>query len=291
MRKIKIVNPAAGQGDAAKYAEKGDTAEIYYTKCIGDAESYCTEILAKEPETHFIVYGGDGTVNEVVNGIMKANAGDKALLSVIPVGTGNDLVRSFEKNNTVHTLDVIKYSGRYAINLINIGFDCSVAAEAARLKTKPLISGSGAYIGGILTSIFKNYGEHIKVTVGGINGKEHETQTLEGDYLLCVIGNCSYYGGGFRAAPLASYNDGLLDILLVKKLPRRLFLSLVGDYKKGKHITEDGRPIKKFEKYLTYMRCTSITVEGITSVCADGEVRPAGRLVAEILKGQIRLMI
>ena len=288
MRKIKIVNPAAGRGDAAKFANNSDGVEIYYTKCIGDAERFCTETLLQNPKTHFIVYGGDGTVNEVVNGIMNANANDSALFSVIPVGTGNDLVKSFDGEGTIHEIDVIKYNDRYAVNVINIGFDCAVAGKASKLKSLPLINGSGAYIAGVVTSLAKHYGERIHVKLTTENG----IIEFDDEYLICVIGNCSFYGGGFKAAPLAEYDDGLLDVLLVKKMPRYKFLALINDYRLGKHINpESMTPIDKFSKYATYVKCTAIDISDIENICVDGEVGKVTDFHAEVLKRKVRIMI
>ena len=249
MRKINIVNPAAGQGDAERFAKEAQNGETYITKCISDGERFVYEACLADPETHFCVYGGDGTVNEVINGIMKAGAQSKAVFSVIPVGTGNDLLRSFPTDKgSVYDLDVIKYGDNYAINMLNTGFDSDVVKKVATLKKKPLISGSGAYLMGVISTMAASYGQHMSMTVTKDDDTEEE---IDGDFLLCAIANCSYYGGGFHAAPSACYNDGILELLLVNKVSRATFLKIVGVYKKGKHIDpETGEVYEEIKRLL-----------------------------------------
>ncbi|MBQ4054612.1 MAG: acylglycerol kinase family protein, partial [Clostridia bacterium] len=124
MRKIMILNPAAGHGDADKLTSPDEKILIYKTKSVGDAERYVTQECRIDPETHFIVCGGDGTVNEVVNGIISAGAGESAMFSIVPTGTGNDFIKNDLEKKKVHKVDVVAINGRYAVNMINIGFDC-----------------------------------------------------------------------------------------------------------------------------------------------------------------------
>lgn len=289
MRKINIVNPAAGQGDAERFAKESQSGEVYITKCVGDGERYVYEACLENPETHFYVYGGDGTVNEVINGIMKAGAQSKAAFSVIPVGTGNDLLRSFPIKGSVYELDVIKYGENYAINMLNTGFDSDVVKKVATLKKKPLISGSGAYLMGVISTMAGSYGQHMSMTVT----KDDDTvEEIDGEFLLCAIANCSYYGGGFLAAPSACYNDGILELLLVNKVSRATFLKIVGVYKKGKHIDpQTGEVYPKYRKILRCIRCKKINISGLKDLCVDGEIQPVSDTEITVLPSQIRLVI
>ncbi|MBR4255563.1 MAG: hypothetical protein IKQ18_00245, partial [Clostridia bacterium] len=74
MKTVKIINPAAGQGKAVN--EINDETSYYVSKSVGDIENFVYNTLKKEPETHFIVCGGDGSINEAVNGIMRSGASD-----------------------------------------------------------------------------------------------------------------------------------------------------------------------------------------------------------------------
>ena len=290
MRKISVVNPAAGQGDAERFARESQNGAVYVTTCVSDAERYVIEACREDPETHFFVYGGDGTVNEVINGIMKAGAQSTAAFSVVPVGTGNDLLRSFPSDRTgVYTLDVIKYGDNYAINMLNTGFDSDVVKRVAELKKKPLISGSGAYIMGVIASLASSYGQHMTLDIVRDDDTEEH---IDGDFLLCAIANCTYYGGGFRAAPSASYNDGILELLLVNKVSRATFLRVIGAYKKGDHINpETGEVYPKYSKVLSSRKCKKISISGMSDLCVDGEIQPVTQTEITVMPSQIRLVI
>ena len=110
MTQLHIINPAAGNGLAGQVAAQKipDGQSKYLTTGVGYAERIVLETCRSAPDTHFIVYGGDGTVQEAASGILKAGAGQTALLSVVPVGTGNDLVRTFPEQGKTHLIDALK---------------------------------------------------------------------------------------------------------------------------------------------------------------------------------------
>lgn len=290
MRKISIVNPAAGQGDAQRFVKEGISGEVYVTKDVLDARDFVKTACEEEPETHFFIYGGDGTINEVVNGIMLAGAQSKAAISVIPVGSGNDLLRSFpDKKGCVYTLDVMQYGDSYAVNMLNTGFDADAAEKMSELKTKPFIKGSGAYIMGVLSTLASSYGQLMSFKFTLEDGTVEEA---EGEYLLCAVANCSYYGGGFKAAPSASYDDGLMDVLLVNKVSRPTFFRIISTYKAGKHIDPETKTVlPKYADIIELRRCTEVSMSGLKSLCVDGEIHPIEQTEIKILKKQIRLVI
>ena len=278
MRKIMILNPAAGHGDAAKLNSPNEEIFEYTTTCVGDAERFVFEECQKDPETHFIVCGGDGTVNEVVNGIMKAEAGNTAVFSIVPTGSGNDFVKNdFEKKKT-HKIDVIKINDRYAINMINIGFDCDVVEKTQLYKKKH--KGSTAYILGVVDVLFKPFGKNFKIKYTAPDG---EVTELERECTLCAVANGAYCGGGFNFAPLSSTTDGLLDALIVKKITRAKFISIIAPFRAGKFIDADGALKKPFRGYIDYVKCTSIEIENLSTVCIDGEVAEADKVNISIL--------
>lgn len=270
MKRIHVFNPMSGVKHSPELLTKGaaGSEESYVTTCIGDAERFIYEKCKEDPETHFVVYGGDGTVCEAANGIIKAGAGDKALLSVVPAGTGNDFVRSFPEKDRIYTVDALKYGDKYAVNIINFGFDSKVVIKTARYKRA--FPGSAAYIAGVADTFFHKIGEKWKISV------ENEDGTIEQfneDFTLALCANCKYYGGGFRAAPLAESDDGLIDFVAVRKIPRMAFVSLIGSYKKGTHLDPVTKePYPKFEKYLVYRKCKSVKISGVSILCADGEI-------------------
>ncbi len=264
MKSIHILNPAAGQGEALKFK---DLENSYITKGIGDATDYVKKTA--DDDVHFYVYGGDGTVNEVVNGIMQS--GKSASFSIVPVGTGNDLLRTLDMNNSDTVLaDVLTVNGKYAVNAVNTGFDLDVVLKASKYKKKKFVSGTLAYILGVISVLCKKFGKKIKVDYVDENDTAH---VFEGESLLAVAANGSYYGGGFKCAPIADITDGLIDLLIVKKVSRLKFLTLIMQYMKGTHIDPKTRkPIPSFAKYVVFSKCKSITFSGIDRICTDGEV-------------------
>lgn len=286
MRKIHILNPAAGQGEALRFKP---IDEVYVTQYKGDAERFVTEILqSTDEEVDFYIYGGDGTVNEAVNGIV-SRGGNRARICIKPTGTGNDLVRTVAQSGKSEiSSDVLTVNDRYAVNAVNTGFDLEVVLKAAELKKKPFVSGSLAYILGIFEVLSGKMGKRVKITYTDRGGNEN---IFNDDCLLALAGNGMYYGGGFKSSPAASLTDGFIDLLIVKKMTRRKFISLVAEYKKGMHInTEKLEPVQKFADVITYAKCKKVIIEGITDICTDGEVFKADRVEIGILPGAIKII-
>jgi diacylglycerol kinase family enzyme len=270
LKRLHIFNPASGVKHSPELLSKGaaNGEESYVTTGIGDAERFVYETCQTRPETHFIVYGGDGTINEVVSGIVRAGAGDKALFSVVPAGTGNDFVKTFPEKDRVYNVDVLKYGNKYAVNIINFGFDSKVVIKTA--KYKKAFPGSAAYLAGVADTFFHKIGENWRIIIENANGR---IEKFDQTFTLALAANCRYYGGGFYSAPLASYNDGLIDFIAVKKVSRAALINLIGSYKKGTHLDpKTGKPHPKFDKYIIYRRCKRVILKGISTLCADGEI-------------------
>ncbi|MBQ7646530.1 MAG: hypothetical protein IJS94_04600 [Clostridia bacterium] len=283
MKKVMLLNPAAGHGDAMKLREKEHFGvEIYETTGVGDAERFVLERCRTDPDTQFIVCGGDGTVNEVVNGIMHSGASETAAFSVVPTGSGNDFVKIALQKGQKHRIDLIKYNDGYAVNMINIGFDSRVVEATDKYKKKH--KGATAYLMGVADAFFKKLSETFAVRYTDKDGNSVE---CEGEYVLCAIANGKFCGGGFNFAPLSSVQDGMLDLLMINKVSRAKFLTVFGEFKKGAFVDGNGEVKKKFRSFLTYVKCSSVTLENTTSVCADGEVEHPTSVTAESVAGAI----
>lgn len=288
MKRLHVFNPASGIKHSPELLTRGaaKNEESYVTTCVGDAERFIYERCKSNPETHFIVYGGDGTVGEAVNGIIRAGAGDKALLSVVPTGTGNDFVKSFNEKNHLYTVDALKYGDRYGINIINFGFDSNVVVKTATYKKA--FPGSAAYIAGLADTLIHKMGERWTIELTLANGR---VERYDETFTLALCANCQYYGGGFRAAPLADCDDGLIDFVAVKKVSRPTFISLVGSYKKGTHLDPaTGRPHPKFEKHILYRRCKRVRISGISRICVDGELEERNEAEISVVPAAIRFV-
>ena len=296
MKKHYLVNPVAGRGRRAveiierikAECEKNSDLSIYITKSSSDAERYCREISELPGEHRFIVCGGDGTIGEALNGI----AGhDNASLAVIPIGTGNDFVRNFctkdGDEETFFDLDAqsdgeevcldyleVTVNGdkkKLSVNMLNTGFDCEVADKVNEMRSNKLIPPKFAYSAALVQKFALKPTVKAEITVDG--------EIFEmGERMLVAAGNGSFCGGGFKAAPIASLTDGLIDLCIVRNIKRTDFLKLVGPYKAGTHLDNE-----KIAGFFDYRQCKYVKIvfdaprkvvfDGETDVCEFLEIR------------------
>ena len=305
-RQVHIANPAAGGGRHIAAAEKAvarDGGVLLKSEGPGQIPDLICGALAEDPYSHIVVYGGDGTVFEAVNGLMASGRNDTAVLSVVPAGSGNDFSTHVNDSGKLEKyepvpIDLVRtISGgqtRYFGNMMNIGFDCAVVRQTYTLKRNPLFRGSFAYIAGAAKELIRKKATDAVVTLEGCadpaDGRDIGTKVFEKKILLTAAGNGSHCGGGFNALPLADVTDGLLDVLVVNDVSRLTFIRFVGDYRAGTYIGEDGVLKGKFPELMDFVRCRRMTVEGPSYFCLDGEVFETGpdkKVEAEVLRGAI----
>ncbi len=289
MRHIFIINPVAGKGKHVTglteqintvCKEKGVDYEVYVTQSVGDATRFVAERAKSGESLRCYACGGDGTLGEVVKG---AYPHDNVQVAVVPCGSGNDFVRSFEGvpfrdiaaqlAGDVRRIDLIQTGAGICVNLCSVGFDSAVALNMSRYKKIPLVTGSMAYILAIAQCFFHRISSPLTVTVDG--------RSLDScEYVIGVCGNGKSYGGGFTAAPLADLEDGLLEIIFVKRLSRARFLALIGKYKKGLHLADKG-----FADVVTYVRAKELVVSAAQDVVVnyDGEAEVSRGMKAAVL--------
>ncbi len=267
---VHLLNPKAGKGTAKKLKNTIKNDElIYVSESIEASAEFMKKTCEEQPNTCFTVYGGDGTIFRAVNALMENGHNKDASLKIIPAGSGNDFVRSFEDLDGEMRIDVMKFNDKYAVNVINMGFDCNVVQRASKLKKKPLITGKMAYIYGVIGELVKKKPLDLRITLTYENGTQ---EVLEEKFLLCAIANAKWYGGGFKVAPLADVTDGVLDVMLVRNVSRRTFIGFVGNYKKGTIVDKNGVVMEKAQDFIIYKRCVGVKIEGCGVVCADGEI-------------------
>ena len=105
------------------------------------------------------------------------------------------------------------------------------------------------------------------------------------------MANGGYYGGGFKCAPRAKLNDGLLEFLTVKKISRFKFLTFFLGYRKGKHILSDGTLHHKYASFLNYKRVKSVVFHNIGNICADGEIFSYDELSVSVEEKAVRVCV
>ena len=230
MKHLFIINPAAGKRDqTGEYTQKiraacdqqGVSYEILVSRAAGDCTKIVQAAAASGEELHVYACGGDGTLNEVVNG---AVGFDNVAITAFPGGSGNDFVKVFSEPNAFRDLErLLDYEEAqfdliccqdkyYSINICSMGFDARIGTEVARYKRLPLVSGSGAYIMSVGANLIKGVQAHYVVEIDG--------RKFDGRQTLICIANGRWYGGGFNPIPEAEIDDGMLDVLLVKAVSR-----------------------------------------------------------------------
>lgn len=291
MKHLFIINPVAGKGKALLLLPEIEriffTLKEEYIIEISKYQGHATEIVKRYVEKGvYRVYsvGGDGTLNEILNGMINSNSS----LAVIPGGSGNDFFRSINKGNGIKdiffrtiigsekVIDIAKVNERYFLNISSVGFDAETAFNARLIKRIPFISGSFAYILGILITVIKNKKYNVNIT--------HDNKNYNGKILLAAIANGRYYGGGILPAPEAILDDGKLDICIVKAIGRFKILILLHKYMKGKHTGMKEVNLYKAGKI-------EIDCEESLPLNIDGEVYKVNKVTFEIIPKGIKIVI
>jgi diacylglycerol kinase (ATP) len=246
MKHIFVINPAAGKRDGRQkiydMAEQlrvrhGLDAECVLTRNPGHATQMTRKIAESGEQVRFYACGGDGTVNEVANGI----AGfENAAMSCIPIGTGNDFLKNFGEDapkffdaenlwdGPQFPLDAIDCNGRIAMTIACSGIDARVAADVHKFSESPILDGKSSYIASLAVNfLFKGIASHWTVELDGV--------ATEDDFSLISVCNGRYYGGGFMPVAEARMDDGVLNTIVVKKVDRRTFIKFVNPYSKGEY--------------------------------------------------------
>lgn len=233
-----IVNPAAARGKAAKIGKKlnelckvkGLDFELEFTKKQGQATDLAH--AAADKFECIVAVGGDGTVNEIVNGIV----GKNVKFGIIPVGTGNDFVNAIgiplKLNVALDSLlllntklvDVGKAGSVYFQNGLGIGFDAWVVEESFKVKK---LRGKAIYLYSVLKTIYGYQAPFMHCS--------YDSHTREEKLFMISVGNGTSMGGGFKLTPFAQLDDGLLDLTIIKDLTKwEIYQNLISVYF-GKH--------------------------------------------------------
>ena len=299
MRTIFIMNPCAGEKNGLSelqeklsLCEGKENCEIYITKAPHNATEYVRSYCQEYPgeKVRFIACGGDGTLNEVVNG---AVGFEQAEVGIYPCGSGNDFVKSWggaEKFLNVENLlksgtrkiDLLKIGDRYSDNVVNFGFDTTVAITVNEGREKKGSAGKSYYTKGIIRALVKSMRNEFRVWADG------ELLNPDGVALLCTLANGQYVGGSFRCAPRAVMDDGLMEICLVKPVSRLSFIRLIGFYTRGEHLDNPA-----MQTILTYRRAKKVHVtapEGF-AWSLDGEIIYENDFTVEVVPKAISFVI
>lgn len=302
---IFIINPAAGKHKAleikekitAKFSREGkmDNLIIAFTERPLHAGEIAGE-YAKTYKKECIIYacGGDGTINEVANGIYGTNA----VMGIIPSGTGNDFIKSAYKIRTaekiienlfeykINTVDCAKIDNRIFMNVSSMGFDTIVAEKAKELVKKFKFLGKFSYLLAIFVCLAgKKYSNirYYMVSVdesGKLSRKEGEVE-----FVLAAFANGKSYGGMFTPCPNASITDGVLDVCIAGRLSTMKILPLIPRYIKGSHTNHPAVGMFKIKKAVIKGLGENLLIN------CDGESFKKESVDIEVIPGGINLAV
>ena len=317
MKHLIILNQKAGkEKDISEFkkeieeAFKGLDYEIYFTEGPRKVINYLREYFKKETKEVTRVYacGGDGTIHEVVNGLVGAK---NAELAVYAAGTGNDFVKIYSKSDKYddivkeksgenrfksfkaliegkpEEIDLSKIYGPtmeepwYSINVINFGFDAIVGAKGNENKAKGKKNpyGAGAIIPAILGGRFN------KIIVK-VDGKPLNKKRL----LNSAVAQGQWVGGQYHASPKSDNKDGLMDVTLLHCMTLvGLMAKYFGPYQKGEHL-DNLKKFKKFE-YARAKEVEIISAKKDVDICVDGEFVRGKSFKIEVMPKALKFVV
>jgi diacylglycerol kinase (ATP) len=299
-----IYNPAAAKGRAGKIlphvlallAQRGFDCDLKLTERPGHALELGRQAVS-EGRSLVIAAGGDGTVNETINGVMEGevNGGGRPALGVLPIGRGNDfafgagiplgleqacdvLVSGSRRRMDIGRVSGGDYpAGRFFGNGVGLGFDTVVGFEAAKL---PWLTGAASYLVAVVRTLFLYaHAPVYEVTL--------DDQTLRQPFLMVSVMNGRRMGGSFMMAPEGDPHDGIFNLCLVGEVSQLRILPLAATIMQGK---QEGKPaIRMTRSRRVHIRA----IDGSIPAHADGEtVCTAGEeLAIELLPGALEVVV
>jgi diacylglycerol kinase (ATP) len=285
-----IVNPKAGRGKAERaipvihrlFASSETEFDMYITQAQGDAMNEAKRAVQQGYDA-VISAGGDGTANEVVNGI----AGHDVILGIIPCGSGNDLAISMEiPRNTGKACEIIlrgntrrrdlgRVIDRYFANSVGIGFDAAVAKTASQSLRSFPVRGIPLYILALFKTLRQYKGCQAYVTID-------DEEVIELHPLLIAVGIGKTYGGGIPIVPCAIPDDGLYDVCTVEAVGSLEILSKLPKALRGTHVNDP-------KARLMRGRSVRIQLSAEMPLHMDGEVFEADSMEFSIIPGGLQV--
>jgi YegS/Rv2252/BmrU family lipid kinase len=292
MKLLLIANPVAGKNKGDKaiseaipiLAEKGIQYEIKISEYSGHAVQIAREFDASKFDG-IVAVGGDGTLFEILNGLLKTNRDFDLPIGQIPVGTGNSFIKDLniqtvadaaEKiaGGKTRKLDVgfFKYpeGEHYFINLLGTGFVANVAHHAGKYKALGPLS----YVIGVFEEVARLHPIPMEMTIDG--------KVFQRDYIFAEICNSTKTGGNMIMAPDAKIDDGLLDVILLNNISKLNLLKVFPQIFKGTHV---------LDSHVETFKCKQIRIvtETPQRLTPDGEVFGTTPIEVSILPNKINM--
>ena len=291
MKHLFIINPAAGSKDrTALYRReieevcnpKGLDYRIEVSKAPGDCREIARQAAQTGEEYRIYACGGDGTLNEVVSGVVGY---DNVAVTMYTGGSGNDFVKIFSETEPFRnlnqlldcketTFDLLRCNDDYSLNICSVGLDARIGTDVAKYKRIPLLSGFRAYAVSTVVNVIRGIAEHYVVQIDG--------QTFDKEQTLICACNGRFYGGGFNPVPEADPTDGLMDVLVIKKVNILKVAAVIGKFKNGRY--------RELPDLVQHFRTDHLRVicDKPSSINLDGELRIAQTVDISVAKEKLR---
>jgi len=294
-----ILNPAANRGKMDKYRtlvlDRVKLEQARYVETTKQGEAKELAMIAAKQSSPVIIVGGDGSVHEVVNGIL--SSGSRVPLGIIGAGSGNDFAwntlklprdptDSIEKafNGQLIEVDAGTVNGSYFANSLSVGLDADIAVAADHMKNIPFMSGARLYYAATIKQLLLGYHNcpWLSFQLDGSDGSITKIQCKR--FVLIAVTNGPTYGAGFRINPKANHADGLFDICTIDYAPLLRALKLLPIVKKGEHM---GLP-----EVMCYLaKSVSIESQHSVNMQMDGETSNAKSFSVENLPAALLLRV
>lgn len=284
-----VVNPVSGGGKNKKTIqqveallnERGIDYRLFCTECEGDGSRQTKQALESGCEA-VVCIGGDGTISEVIGEM--ANSGK--VLYIVPGGTGNDFARAV--NLTGEPIDAFRaqldgvrakidcgcVNGKPFINVSGSGFDVDVLRKTEELKA--VYPGAQAYRKAVMAIISSYKAKELEISIdGGAFYKELVT--------IIEVANGRYFGGGMLVAPGASYQDGLFDVVTVKKIPSWGIPFLLPLFILGIHVKLPVARVVQAKRVVLRSKGMILNI--------DGRLEPMDEARYEMMAGALNVML
>ena len=287
-----IVNPAAGTAGDREPLEQlrdrlraaGHRVDVMETAASGDAERLAA-VAASAGVDVVVAAGGDGTLNEVVNGVASAADGlSRCTIGLLPAGTGNDFARTLGiadadaaiaalVDGHVRAVDLVSLGDRVFLNASAGGFTAETSANVTSGLKQAV--GPLAYLIGGARALLEHEPTRARVEAGG--------RVIEADLQLFAVCNGTFIGGGHQLAPDARPDDGLMEVCLVRATSTLDFLALLPRLSTGDHVEDDD---------VVYFRTREVTLtfQKPTQVNTDGELLEVAGCHYVLRPGAVRVI-
>lgn len=291
-----IANPGSGRGRGRRLAESvaaglsagGAACEKRFTERRGHAEAMARAAAEAGSWDCVVACGGDGTIQEVVNGLMRARPGVGRVCPVLglaPAGRCNDFARAFGIRpvaaGVVATLlagarqriDLGRVNGRYFCTIATFGVDAKVSSFVDRMKLP--LRGKPAYLCGAVRLLWRD-----QASVFRFDG---DSGRFSRRLFVASVANTPFYGGAIPLVPHADPADGLLDLCMIDGIPRRRIATLLPRVLMGRHVEQSEVSFARLSKVV-------IEAENPHEVWADGERMGRTPSEVEVVPGAMELI-